>query len=77
MLDKFQELYNEDRPAFDSVEGLLKSVGLYNSTQYPVEELLLKAGLSRLLIDELITVRRQHQCLPYSGTLVFHGVSFS
>jgi hypothetical protein len=56
MLDNFLKLYEKDRPAFDSVEGLLKSVDLYNNTQYTVEELLLNAGLSRLLIDELITV---------------------
>lgn len=56
MLDKWVEFYNEDRPAFDSVQGLLKSVNLYDHTQYTVEDLLLKAGLSQLLIDELITV---------------------
>lgn len=56
MLDKWVEFYNEDRPAFDSVQGLLKSVNLFDHTQYTVEDLLLKAGLSQLLIDELITV---------------------
>ena len=56
MLGNFLKLYDEDCPAFDSVEGLLKSVDLYNNTQYTIEELLLQAGLSRLLIDELVTV---------------------
>ncbi|KAG0590209.1 hypothetical protein KC19_1G081300 [Ceratodon purpureus] len=56
MLGNFLKLYYEDRPAFDSVEGLLKSVDLYNNTQYTIEELLPQAGLSRLLIDELVTV---------------------
>ncbi|KAG0578326.1 hypothetical protein KC19_4G014400 [Ceratodon purpureus] len=56
MLDKFLKLYGKDRPAFDSVEEMLKSVDLYNDTQYTLEELLLNAGLSRLLIDELITI---------------------
>lgn len=56
MLGNFLKLYYEDRPAFDSVEGLLISVDLYNNTQYTIEELLLQAGLSRLLIDELVTV---------------------
>ena len=56
MLDNFLKLYEEERPAFDSVEEILKSVDLYYDTQYTVEELLLKAGLSRLLLDELITV---------------------
>lgn len=56
MLDNFLKLYEEERPAFDTVEGLLKSVDLYNNTQYTVEELLLNAGLSTLLIDELVTI---------------------
>lgn len=56
MLDNFMQIYKDDRPAFDTVEELLKSVDLYNRTQYTLEELLLEAGLSRLLIDELITV---------------------
>ena len=56
MLDKWMAFYNEDRPAFDSVEGMLKSVNLYDGTQYTFEELLQNAGLSQLLIDELITV---------------------
>ena len=51
------ELYKEDRPAFDTVEGLLQSVDLFNSTQYSLEELLLNKALSRLIIDELVTVR--------------------
>ncbi|KAG0590199.1 hypothetical protein KC19_1G080500 [Ceratodon purpureus] len=48
--------YTNDRRAFKSVEGLLKSVDLYNNTQYTREELLPQAGLSRLFIDELVTV---------------------
>lgn len=57
LLSNFMELYKEDRPAYDTVEGLLQSVDLFNSTQYTLEELLLNKGLSRLIIDELVTVR--------------------
>ncbi len=56
LLHNFLKLYEEECPAFDSVEEMLKSVNLYNTTQYTVEELLLNAGLSRLLLDELVTV---------------------
>jgi hypothetical protein len=57
LLEKFLLLYQEGRPGFETVEELLKSVGLYESTQYPVQELLVKYGLSNLIIDELVTVR--------------------
>jgi hypothetical protein len=57
LLEKFLLLYQEGRPGFETVEELLKSVDLYESTQYPVQELLVKYGLSNLIIDELVTVR--------------------
>lgn len=57
LLGKFLLLYQEGRPGFETVEELLKSVDLYESTQYPVQELLVKYGLSNLIIDELVTVR--------------------
>lgn len=75
MLDNFMQIYKDDRPAFDTVEELLKSVDLYNRTQYTLEELLLEAGLSRLLIDELITVihiNTSSVVAPYSGVPQFH-----
>ena len=34
MLDNFLKFYGEERPAFDSVEGMLESVDLYSNT-YP------------------------------------------
>jgi prenylcysteine oxidase/farnesylcysteine lyase len=55
LLEKFLLLYQEGRPGFETVEELLKSVDLYESTQYPVQELLVKYGLSNLIIDELVT----------------------
>jgi hypothetical protein len=71
MLDNFLKLYEKDRPAFDSVEEMLKSVDLYSNTQSTLEELLLNAGLSRLLIDELVTVSSN---FPYSGFFLAYWI---
>lgn len=51
------KLYDEDIPVFETAESMLKFIGLYEPTQHTLEEDLVAKGLSRLLIDELITVR--------------------
>ncbi|CAI9090142.1 OLC1v1024846C2 [Oldenlandia corymbosa var. corymbosa] len=57
-LGRFLKYYEafESRPVFESVEEMLKWAGLYDLTAETLEEELLRAGLSPLLIQELITV---------------------
>lgn len=58
MLDKFLKYYEgfETRPVFNGVEEMLKWSGLYNLTSRTLEEELIDAGMSSLLIAELVTV---------------------
>ncbi|KZV47595.1 hypothetical protein F511_12864 [Dorcoceras hygrometricum] len=58
MLHKFLRYYEdfESRPIFDSVETMLKWAGLYNLTTRTLGKELVEAGLSPLLIQELVTV---------------------
>ncbi|EYU20569.1 hypothetical protein ABFS82_08G083700 [Erythranthe guttata] len=58
MLNKFLRYYEgfEARPVFESVEGMLKWAGLYNLTTRTLGDELVEAGLSSLLIQELVTV---------------------
>jgi prenylcysteine oxidase/farnesylcysteine lyase len=46
----------ESRPVFDTVEEMLKWSGLYDLTTRTLQEELVDAGLSPLLIKELVTV---------------------
>ncbi|KAM7519380.1 hypothetical protein LguiB_018342 [Lonicera macranthoides] len=46
----------ESRPIFETVEDMLKWAGLYNLTTRTLQEELVDAGLSPLLIQELVTV---------------------
>ncbi|KAL2498518.1 Farnesylcysteine lyase [Abeliophyllum distichum] len=52
---RYYEGFNS-RPVFDSVEEMLKWAGLYNLTTQTLGEELVEAGLSPLLIQELVTV---------------------
>lgn len=58
MLGNFLKYYESfaTRPVFNSVEDMLKWSGLYNLTRRTLEEELIDAGLSPLLIKELVTV---------------------
>ena len=67
MLGKFLKYYKpfDSRPVFESVEEMLKWAGLYDLTTQTLEEELVDAGLSPLLIQELVTVRK-FPILPFS-----------
>ncbi|CAA2967407.1 farnesylcysteine lyase [Olea europaea subsp. europaea] len=52
---RYYEGFNS-RPVFESVEEMLKWAGLYDLTTQTLGEELVKAGLSPLLIQELVTV---------------------
>ncbi|GAB2277293.1 hypothetical protein Dimus_012001 [Dionaea muscipula] len=58
MLEKFMKYYEsvESRPVFETVEEMLGWSGLCNLTSLSLEDELLDAGLSPLLINELVTV---------------------
>lgn len=58
MVDRFSLYYKEfeSRPVFETVDGMLKWSGLYELTRRTLEEELKDAGLSSLLISELVTV---------------------
>eukprot|EP00246_Nothoceros_aenigmaticus_P002285 TRINITY_DN13116_c0_g1_i1.p1 TRINITY_DN13116_c0_g1~~TRINITY_DN13116_c0_g1_i1.p1 ORF type:complete len:436 (+),score=83.11 TRINITY_DN13116_c0_g1_i1:51-1310(+) len=56
LLEKWMHFYDEDRLVYDSVEELLKSVNLYDTTQNALVDELLARGLSTRLIDELVTM---------------------
>lgn len=70
-MDRFLKYYGsfESRPVFETVDGMLQWAGLYNLTTRTLQEELVDAGLSPLLIQELVTVRTSSnliQCfLPY------------
>ncbi|XP_058227029.1 farnesylcysteine lyase [Rhododendron vialii] len=57
-VDNFLKYYEsfESRPVFETVDEMLTWAGLYNLTSRTLEEELLDAGLSPLLIQELVTV---------------------
>lgn len=63
---------------FESVEGMLKWAGLYNLTTRTLGEELVEAGLSTLLIQELVTVSSSFSliklALSYSLCLLLHSV---
>ncbi|KAL0918975.1 hypothetical protein M5K25_011031 [Dendrobium thyrsiflorum] len=58
MLESFLLYYEgfESRPIFDTVEEMLKWSGLYGITRRTLKEELLDAGVSSLLLSELVTV---------------------
>ncbi|XP_057550337.1 farnesylcysteine lyase [Amaranthus tricolor] len=58
MLGNFLKYYEglDTRPVFNDVEGMLKWSGLYNLTRRTLEDELIDAGLSPILIKELVTV---------------------
>lgn len=58
-VDKFLRYYEsrETRPVFESVEEMLQWAGLYNLTTSNLGLELAAAGLSPLLVQELVTVR--------------------
>ncbi|KAL5753453.1 hypothetical protein ACOSP7_023630 [Xanthoceras sorbifolium] len=57
-VERFLKYYEdvEGRPVFESVEGMLKWAGLYNLTRRTLEDELIGAKLSPLLMRELVTV---------------------
>ncbi|XP_062149004.1 farnesylcysteine lyase [Alnus glutinosa] len=57
-VDRFLKYYGsfESRPIFETVDGMLQWAGLYNLTTRTLQEELADAGLSPLLIQELVTV---------------------
>ncbi|KAL5554894.1 hypothetical protein UlMin_037130 [Ulmus minor] len=57
-IDKFSKYYEsfDSRPIFETVDEMLKWSGLYNLTTSTLEQELVAAGLSPLLIQELVTV---------------------
>lgn len=57
-LDGFMKYYGtlESRPVFETVDEMLQWAGLYNLTTRTLQEELVDAGLSPLLIQELVTV---------------------
>ncbi|KAK8965066.1 Farnesylcysteine lyase [Platanthera guangdongensis] len=58
MIENFLLYYKdfESRPVFETVEEMLKWSGLYGNTRRTLKEELLDAGVSPLLISELVTV---------------------
>ncbi|CAK9183677.1 unnamed protein product, partial [Ilex paraguariensis] len=56
-VDSFLKYYEsfESRPVFESVEEMLKWAGLFNLTTRTLQEELVDAGLSYVLIQELVT----------------------
>lgn len=58
MIENFLRYYEgfESRPVFETVDEMLKWSGLYEKTRRTLKEELLDAGLSPLLISELVTV---------------------
>lgn len=58
-MGRFLKYYEEpgSRPVFETVDEMLKWAGLYNLTTRTLEDELVDAGLSPLLINELVTVR--------------------
>lgn len=59
MVDRFLKYYEEpgSRPIFETADDMLKWAGLYNLTTRTLRDELVDAGLSPLLINELVTVR--------------------
>ncbi|KAF7834126.1 Farnesylcysteine lyase [Senna tora] len=57
-VDRFLKYYDEpaSRPIFETVDEMLKWGGLYNLTTRTLQDELVDAGLSPLLIKELVTV---------------------
>ncbi|KAB1210513.1 Farnesylcysteine lyase [Morella rubra] len=57
-VDGFLKYYEstESRPVFETVDEMLKWAGLYNLTTRTLQEELIDAGLSPLLLQELVTV---------------------
>ena len=58
-VDNFLKYYAslESRPVFETVDEMLKWADLYNLTARTLQDELVDAGLSPLLIEELVTVR--------------------
>lgn len=58
-VNKFLKYYEspDSRPVFETVDEMLKWAGLYNLTRRTLQEELVDAGLSPVLIQELVTVR--------------------
>lgn len=58
-VERFLKYYEsfERRPVFESVDEMLKWAGLYNLTTRSLREEVSDVGLSRLLTQELVTVR--------------------
>lgn len=53
---KFLKFYDETRPVFDTVDEMLRWAGLYDLTASTLRVELAAAGLSPLLVNELVTV---------------------
>lgn len=77
-VERFSKYYEgfESRPIFETVNEMLNWSGLYNFTTRTLYEELIDARLSRLLIQELVTVRG----LPFlvcTNLYKFISVAFS
>lgn len=68
---KYYESF-ESRPIFETVDDMLKWADLYNLTAKTLESELAEAGLTPLLIQELITVRHFTHLFEY----LLHFLSF-
>ncbi|KAH9717265.1 Farnesylcysteine lyase [Citrus sinensis] len=73
-VDKFLKYYEsfETRPVFESVDEMLKWAGLYNLTARSLEEELIDARLSPLLMQELVTIITR---INYGQSLSISGLA--
>ncbi|XP_059656315.1 farnesylcysteine lyase [Cornus florida] len=55
-VNNFLKYYDGSRPVFQTVDEMLKWAGLYNLTTRTLQDELVDAGLSPLLMQELVTV---------------------
>lgn len=73
-VDKFLKYYEsfETRPVFESVDEMLKWAGLFNLTARSLEEELVDARLSPLLMQELVTIITR---INYGQSLSISGLA--
>ncbi|KAH9668690.1 Farnesylcysteine lyase [Citrus sinensis] len=73
-VDKFLKYYEsfETRPVFESVDEMLKWAGLFNLTARSLEEELIDARLSPLLMQELVTIITR---INYGQSLSISGLA--
>ncbi|KAB9653249.1 hypothetical protein FH972_027054 [Carpinus fangiana] len=73
-VDRFLKYYGslESRPLFETVDGMLQWAGLYNLTTRTLQEELVDARLSPLLIQELVTVITR---INYGQSVFINGLA--